>query len=237
MKKFWKRVGLFLVVVALVTLVVHFFHPRLIPSAYAAMLPKNNRTEVKTSKIKSCEEFTTHAWQLNDSVHQYLEHSYLNGMGGFLKFAREIQPKIDSGKLVLIENNQFYMLDTLHYSYPFLTPKGANLLAEIGTKFQTKLKNTHLKNTRFVVTSMLRTVSSVSRLRRRNRNAIRRSAHLHGTTFDITYEKFDNPQLLSAAENYYLKEMLAQSIFELREEKKCWATYEMWQTCFHIVSR
>jgi len=34
-----------------------------------------------------------------------------------------------------------------------------------------------------------------------------------------------------------LKEILAQSIFELRSEGKCWATHEKWQTCFHVVSR
>jgi hypothetical protein len=202
------------------------------------MVPNSVHTKIKTRKaFVPCREFTTHAWQLNDSVHEYLEHSYLNGMGTVLRFAREIQPKLDSGKLMQVINNEYYILDTMRYSYPFLIPKGMDLLTEIGVKFQEKLKNTHLKSTRFVVTSALRTVSSVTRLRRHNRNAIRHSAHLHGTTFDISYDEFDNPNPLSLAEKAYLKEMLAQSVFELRAAQKCWATYEMWQTCFHIVSR
>jgi uncharacterized protein YcbK (DUF882 family) len=110
-------------------------------------------------------------------------------------------------------------------------------LNEIGEKFHQKLKNTHLKKTKFIVTSLLRTVSSISRLRKRNRNAIKYSSHLHGTSFDISYDEFDNPKKLSNAEFEYLKEILAQSIFELRNEEKCWATHEKWQTCFHVVSR
>jgi uncharacterized protein YifN (PemK superfamily) len=184
----------------------------------------------------SCEEYVTHAHQLNDSVRRYLAHSYLNGIG-ILKYQREIKPKLDSGKLVLIENNKYYLLENMFYSYPFLTVKGAKLLDEIGEKFHQKLKNTHLKKSKFIVTSLLRTVSSVNRLRKINGNAIKYSSHLHGTSFDICYDDFDNPKKLSRAEFDYLKEILAESIFELRSEGKCWATHEKWQTCFHVVSR
>jgi hypothetical protein len=83
----------------------------------------------------------------------------------------------------------------------------------------------------------LRTVSSITRLRKKNGNAIKFSSHLHGTSFDISYDEFHNPKRLSAAEFDYLKEILAQSIFELRNEGKCWATHEKWQTCFHVVSK
>lgn len=237
MKKFGTRILVFTLLIALAAMGIHVFHPQLIPNAYAAISPSSQATGTKTEHEHQCEEYVTHAWQLNDSVHQYLEHSYLNGIGGTLKYAREIQAKVDSGKLVQIANNHLYILDTFYYSYPFLTPKAVNLLEEIGTKFQEKIKNTDLRETRFVISSVFRTVSSVSRLRRRNRNAIRHSAHLHGTTFDISYDEFDHSKTLSVPEMEYLKEMLAQSIFELRAEQKCWATYEMWQTCFHVVSR
>ena len=239
MKKYGTRIFVFLLLVSLTAIGIHTFHPKLIPNAFAAVATEPEQTDLETRNEFQCEEYTTHAWRLNDSVHQYLEHSYLNGMGGTLNFAREIQSKVDSGKLVPIENNHLYLLDTLFYSYPFLTQHGANLLIEIGTRFQEKLKNTDLKDTKIVVSSVLRTVSSVSRLRKRNRNAIRHSAHLHGTTFDLAYDEFSNPKIpvFSVSEIEYLKEMLAQSIFELREEQRCWATYEMWQACFHVVSR
>ncbi len=217
----------------IVGITVVLFYSITIPTALGS---ENQRTYSTTSFADTnCLEYETTSWKMNDSVHHYLEQSYLNGMG-VLKYAREIQPKLDSGKLEVIENNSNYILDTMYYSYPFLTPKSIQLLNSIGDKFQEKLKNTHFKNVRFVITSALRTVSSINRLRKRNKNAIRHSAHLHGTSFDISYDEFDAPFSLSMAEILYLKEALAQSLFELRENNRCWVTYEQWQTCFHVVA-
>jgi uncharacterized protein YifN (PemK superfamily) len=231
LKKILKIIFLVIISIEIIALILFFAQPH---------FSTQNIQKAKDSSVSvlpdSCEEYVTHANQLNDSVRNYLEQSYLSGIG-ILKYYKEIKPKLDSGKLVLIENNRHYLLDTMYYSYPFLTVKSANLLNEIGEKFHQKLKNTHLKKTKFIVTSLLRTVSSISRLRKRNRNAIKYSSHLHGTSFDISYDEFDNPKKLSNAEFEYLKEILAQSIFELRNEEKCWATHEKWQTCFHVVSR
>lgn len=230
-----KRIHAVIVLLSLCILgiVAVLFYSISIPFAFGSE-NQNNPTH-KSISDTNCFEFETTAWKMNDSVHHYLEHSYLNGMG-ILKYAREIQPKIDSGKLVVIENNSFYILDTMYYSYPFLVPKTKDLLISIGESFQEKLKNTHFKNVRFVITSALRTVSSINRLRKRNKNAIRNSAHLHGTSFDIAYDEFDSPTSLSSSEILYLKEVLAESLFELREEQRCWVTYEQWQSCFHVVT-
>ena len=231
MKKALKIIFLVIISFEIVALVVFFVQPN---------FSTKNIQKAKESPFSilpdSCEEYVTHANQLNDSVKSYLAHSYTNGIG-ILKYYREIEPKLDSGKLVLIETNKYYLLENMFYSYPFLTVKGAKLLDEIGEKFHQKLKNTHLKKSKFIVTSLLRTISSVTRLRKINGNAIKYSSHLHGTSFDISYDEFHNPKRLSAAEFEYLKEILAQSIFELRSEGKCWATHEKWQTCFHVVSR
>jgi hypothetical protein len=154
-----------------------------------------------------------------------------------MKYAIEINQNVKTGKLIFIKNTKHYLIDSLKYSYPFLIPKAQNLLNLIGEKFQSKINNTNLKNTRFVVTSLLRTKSSTTRLRRKNKNAIRYSAHLHGTTFDITYEDFENQKNITPIEKESLKEILANILFELRKQKKCWVTYEYFQNCFHIVSR
>ena len=62
-------------------------------------------------------------------------------------------------------------------------------------------------------------------------------AHLHGTTFDLSYATYDFKRPVTPEEADYLKEILAVTLFELRREKKCWVTYEIFQTCFHIVAR
>lgn len=185
----------------------------------------------------SCQEYEYFSWQLNDSVHHYLENSYANGIQKTLTHPNEIDAFVAAGSLILIKNNSLYVIDTLKYSYPFLITEAKELLSEISTAFQQKLVNTNLKGTRLVVTSVLRTSTTIKRLRRRNRNAIRHSAHLHGTTFDLSYTSFIHAKKLSTAENESLRDLLAMTLFELRSKKKCWVTYERYQTCFHIVNR
>jgi len=175
--------------------------------------------------------------QLNDKVIHYLEESYLKGTKEIPKKTKDIVRLYKDGKLELIEANEYYLIDTMYYSYSFLTPSASKLLDEIGERFQKKLENTGLECTRFTVTSMLRTTSSIKRLQRWNRNSIKHSSHLHGTTFDISYRTFFGNRIFTKAECMYLGDVLAKTIWELRQEKKCYATYETWQTCFHVVSR
>jgi hypothetical protein len=183
-----------------------------------------------------CSEYQTHAWQMVDSVEQYWEHSHMHGIGP-LKRERDVRLAVGSGKLIPVSPTDHYILDTMQYSFPFALPGTKAFIDTIAMRFQEKLINTELAGTRLIVTSLLRTESSVERLLRHNRNAIRNSAHLHGTTFDLSYAHYDFERPLSLEESDYLKEVLALTLFELRREKKCWVTYELFQTCFHVVKR
>lgn len=200
-------------------------------------LPENNSFISKLTIQKSCAENEIYCCQLNDHVHQYLEESYLKGIRFSIKNPFQIKAFVEKGLLTPILNSEVYIIDTLKYSHPYLTPKAKNLLQTIGTLFQNKLKNTNVSGTKLIVTSLLRTTSSIKKLRRINRNAIRYSAHLHGTTFDISYEAFHHPFAVNNSEIEILREILAKTLFELRNKNKCWVTYERAQSCFHIVSR
>lgn len=192
---------------------------------------------VEARKHEVCSFNPSYEIELNDRVKHYLEESYLKGTQKFLRRKKDIIKLVEIGALVKIEQNDFFVLDTMWYSYPFLTPNTKELLNEIGKRFQNKLKNTGLECTRFTITSMLRTTSSVAYLRKWNRNSIKNSAHLHGTTFDISYKTFNNKKELTPAECMYLGDALTKTIWELRQEQKCYATYETWQTCLHVVCR
>lgn len=193
--------------------------------------------KIKEQQQKPCLYDRCYAAELNDRLWHYLEDSKYKGIPKILTKTKEIIPLIESGVLVQIEANEYYVLDTMYYSYPFLTPKAKQLLEEIGKNFQNKLRNTGLECTRFTITSMLRTTQSINRLRRWNRNSVKNSAHLHGTTFDISYRTFFGDQQISYAESLYLGDVLAKTIWELRLQNKCWATYETWQTCYHVVAK
>jgi len=82
------------------------------------------------------------------------------------------------------------------------------------------LENTGLECTRFTVTSVLRTEESIRRLQRRNRNSVRNSSHLHGTTIDMSYKTFYSSRPLSEGEVHYLGQMLMRTLWEIRREKK-----------------
>jgi hypothetical protein len=203
---------------------------------YAKLLNEKKKKYLDLSN-QTCYEDSCYTASLNDKVINYLEESYLNGTKKFLEHKKDIYHLVASEHLVEIEANEYCMLDTMYYSYPFLTPETKVLIEEIGERFHRKLENTSLECSRFTLTSMLRTTNSISRLRKRNRNAIKNSAHLHGTTFDISYKQFWGKKKYSFAEILYLQDVLAKTISELRDEKRCFATYEQWQTCFHVVCR
>lgn len=84
---------------------------------------------------------------------------------------------------------------------------------------------------------MTRTIDTVEELWKTNSNVSMNSPHLNGNAFDITYLRFRSKRLgLARNDKKYLKEVLAESIWELKKEKKCWATYERSQNCFHVVA-
>lgn len=93
-------------------------------------------------------------------------------------------------KLVQIRNNEHYSVDSLTHSIPFLIPRAGALLDTIGVNFLDSLTSKGLNPNQIVVTSVLRTEDDVKRLRRRNVNASKNSAHFYGTTFDVSWKRF-----------------------------------------------
>jgi transketolase C-terminal domain/subunit len=87
-----------------------------------------------------------------------------------------------------------------------------------------------------IITSLLRTTSSVKSLRERNGNASTTSAHLHATTFDIAAARYA-PAGRATAPVDKLKSVLAEVIRDLRAAGRCYARYEYKQTCFHVTAR
>lgn len=131
---------------------------------------------------------------------------------------------------------EFYIED-LKYSLPYLVPEAADLLKEIGKRFSDSVLVKNGQRYKIKVTSLLRTPSTVAKLKRRNGNATEASAHQYGTTFDISYVRFIPLDKKSFLGQEKLKNTLAQILFELRNDNKCYVKYEVKQGCFHITAR
>lgn len=139
--------------------------------------------------------------------------------------------------IVKIESNQYYAVDTLHHSEPFLVPEAALLLTEIGRNFIDSLHSRGGRDYKVKVTSLLRTPESVARLRKVNVNAAEESAHEYGTTFDISYISFVGSDSSYSIDQGDLKNLLAEVLNDLRKEDKCFVKFERKTGCFHITPK
>lgn len=139
--------------------------------------------------------------------------------------------------IVHIKSGDNYKVDRLSHSYPYLVPGAAELLDTIGARFNRKLAERGGGHYKIKVTSLLRTEESVKRLKKGNVNSTSNSAHLYGTTFDISYVDFEEAMLNTRKFNDgQLKNLLAEVLLDLREEGKCLVKYERKQGCFHITA-
>lgn len=134
------------------------------------------------------------------------------------------------GKLIHLKDTRYYHIDPMHHSAPYLVPDAADFLTALGERWQ----EYHGTNSRFIVTSCLRTEKDVKRLRRGNVNATKESCHRYGTTFDITYVRFDRHGRVRDGK---LKEDLARALLDMKDAGHCYVKYEYRQSCFHVTVR
>ena len=153
------------------------------------------------------------------------------------KDLRELRRKIKAGKLVGAEANNGFILDTFQYSYAVLTPYSKELLDTIGIRFEKALNKTPLKGTNLIVTSMTRTLYTVSKLVKNNRTAVKRSPHLNGNSFDFSFSRFNTPRAIDNCELTFLQESISKILLDLKNEKRCWVTFERWEECLHVVAK
>ena len=138
-------------------------------------------------------------------------------------------------ELVFVGANPYYHVDPLYSSIPYLVPRAAILLEDIGKAFYDSLYVKGVPFNQLIVTSVLRSESDVVKLRRRNGNATERSCHLFGTTFDICYNRYY--AVNQPVRDDTLKWVLCEVLRDMREQGRCYIKYEVKQGCFHMTVR
>lgn len=145
-------------------------------------------------------------------------------------------------ELVYIASSPYYHVDPLRQSIPYLVPRAAVLMQDIGQAFFDSLYIKGVPLHRLIVTSVLRTEEDVNRLRRFNQNATENSCHLYGTTFDICYNRYETveppegPQRRQVRDDT-LKFILSEVLRDMRQQGRCYIKYEKKQSCFHMTVR
>jgi uncharacterized protein YcbK (DUF882 family) len=141
-------------------------------------------------------------------------------------------------KLKEVKSNKNYEVEELTYSIPFLVPQALDLLNTIGENFRDSLKSLNAPHYKLVVTSVTRTQDDIKKLRRRNINSTENSPHKYGTTFDISWKRYQKDSKRKAdLTPEQLKMVLASVLRDLKREKKCHVKHERNQGCFHITVR
>lgn len=163
-------------------------------------------------------------------------------------------------KLTPLSATDYYFVEEMTHSVPYVTESTANLLEEIGIRFQAALREEGLPPYRYVITSATRSEEDQKRLRRGNVNAATESSHQFGTTVDIHYRKFlyaasrdtltpppdTSPSLLEEklftayanlgqAHHARLEAILGRVLLELQAEGKVLVIYERRQPVYHIT--
>lgn len=145
-------------------------------------------------------------------------------------------------ELVYVGANPYFYVQPLQRSIPYLVPRAAVLLQDIGRNFFDSLQMKGVPLHKINVTSLMRSKADVGKLRNYNGNATENSCHLYGTTFDISYNRYvtvqePNGPRRREVRNDTLKWVLCEVLRDLREQSRCYVKYEVKQGCFHITTR
>ncbi|HLN20546.1 MAG TPA: DUF5715 family protein [Bacteroidales bacterium] len=210
----------------------------LIISLSLLFFPRSNRALMASFFSTKCRnDQQVFSKKLTDRIVDYKAQAAATGIAKCVD-EKDLAKRIVSGQLSKVRGGRYYSIEDMNYSYPYLTRQSKKLLREIGRRFNEKISREGLKGSRFIITSMTRTTSNVQKLGRSNSNASENSPHMNGNAFDISYARFSFLKFnVTECDKWYMKEALAEVIYELKREKKCWATYERNQGCFHVVSR
>lgn len=138
-------------------------------------------------------------------------------------------------ELVYVCESPYYHVDKLNSSIPYLVPRAAMLLQDIGQAFYDSLYMKGVPLNQIIVTSIMRTKDDVARLQRHNGNATDNSCHLYGTTIDVCYNRYH--AIDREVRNDTLKWVLSEVLRDIRRDKRAYIKYEVKQGCFHMTVR
>jgi uncharacterized protein YcbK (DUF882 family) len=171
---------------------------------------------------------------------RYAKANGISPLGSRKSLNEKLDELIQKKRLVKVNETKYYTINKLTHSHPYLVPQAKKLLDLIGVRFQKKLTDHQKETYLFKVTSLLRTQESQRQLRHSNGNASPQSAHLYGTTFDITYKSLAKKTLLGKKKTVYDSEairLLSEAIRELQKERRLVVVTEKNEACFHITVR
>ncbi|AHF14907.1 DUF5715 family protein [Niabella soli] len=145
-----------------------------------------------------------------------------------LKSNAQLKTYVSKKKLTRVSSGKGYRVRGLDYSQPYLVPRAKTVLSQLAKAFYAKTGST------FTVTSLTRTTGSQNRLRRVNGNAVSGvSSHNYGSSFDISYVRFNGRK----APNSRLERALHAVLADFQARGQLLYIKEYHVSCFHVTAR
>lgn len=181
---------------------------------------KKTNTVTGTGQCKNCSEL------FNDGVAVH-EQAYVNEGIIPVDTDEEIVALFNEGVLVEIATNDYYKVNNLEHSQPYILPKAKKFIDNLADTYATYCALDSLTYIPFTITSVTRSKQSVNKLMRGNSNAIENSAHLKGKTFDMSYSAFNG--------NKKQLQQFVDALNTLHTQQKCFVKFER-NGCLHITA-
>lgn len=211
------------------------------------LLPSCKKSEANTNQIDELiphsisvrkQRFTgNYNKEFNDLQDLHLAAALENGVSPLS--SRNDTMHLQNELVRLPDALELYRIYNLTHSIPFLVPAATQLFIDIAQSFRDSLYSKNIPMHRLYLTSVLRTDDDMSTLSRRNINASENSTHRYGTTFDISWKRFEqvDPDSANIVSPERLKLVLAQVLFDFKQKERCYVKHERKQACFHITVR
>jgi hypothetical protein len=185
---------------------------------------------------------STRVHRFRDLNEIHLRYARLYGISPIASrkvFEQKVKVLTSENRLLKISDSKYYTVNKLSHSHPYLVPRAKKLLDLIGERFRKKLKEHNLDDYQYKITSLIRTQESQRSLSFSNVNAASKSAHLYGTTFDITYKSLSKKSMLGkkTVRDGAAIRLLSETIRELQQERRLLVITERKEACFHITIR
>lgn len=166
----------------------------------------------------------------NDAYANHVKSSIEITQGLLFENKKAVDKAVENNQLEKVSKQKGFKIDKLTHSVYYLHPKANYVLQQIGYEFYIRSKSKHY----FTVTSLTRTKEQQKKLSKTNSNASpNTSTHSYGTSFDISYYRFDGKK----QQNEPLQKILESVLADFQAEKRIYVLKEVKSTCFHVTVR
>lgn len=202
---------------------------------YSAIFDKEPKTEgveksTKTEEGFNLKELLTYSGRLKkDTYEEHLSAAELKGLN-LIQNEYDLFHRVFEKTLVKADSGKGYRVDSLAYSFPYITPESKEVLEELGKAYEALAGPGYY----FTITSATRTEEQQKSLKRRNRNATDgESSHSYGVSFDISYIRFNGVREWNQQEQKNLETVLNH----FQQTGKIYVIKERRQSCYHVTVR